>query len=213
MSRHSIEEQTLALAGVFQAADLVKQYAYHGTGNLPAAEASLASLLKLDAPTVHDIYGSSAGVMDGLKILRMQLAGRADHRDMEVTRYVLALLHLSKKLSQQPQLMQRIGATIEVINGQLDMFPLMHENTQAKLAELYKNTVSTLQPRIMVNGEHMHLNNERNAQRIRALLLAGIRSAILWNQIGGSRLRLLFTRKKYLNAADGLIRQSMRVVD
>jgi high frequency lysogenization protein len=45
-----------------------------------------------------------------------------------------------------------------------------------------------LSPRIMVNGDPAHLNNPENANRIRALLLAGIRAAMLWRQSGGGRL-------------------------
>ncbi|HSR54696.1 MAG TPA: DUF489 family protein, partial [Alphaproteobacteria bacterium] len=35
----------------------------------------------------------------------------------------------------------------------------------------------------------------------RALLLAGIRAAVLWRQVDGSRLRLLFGRKRIVREA------------
>ena len=47
----------------------------------------------------------------------------------------------------------------------------------------------------MVNGEHMHLMRSENTHRIRALLLAGVRAAILWRQSGGSWFTLIFRRK------------------
>ena len=77
-------------------------------------------------------------------------------------------------------------------------FPLNHSNTVARFADLYLKNISTLSPRIMVNGDPVHLNNSENANRIRALLLAGIRAATLWRQSGGGRLTLLLRRSPLL---------------
>ncbi len=44
------------------------------------------------------------------------------------------------------------------------------------------------------------------ADIIRALLLAGIRAAFLWRQLGGRRWRLLLQRKKLLQASQNLSR-------
>ena len=60
----------------------------------------------------------------------------------------------------------------------------------------------------MVNGHGGHLQNPRVANKIRALLLAGIRATLLWYQVGGSRWGLLWSRKKYLQSAQGLHRPS-----
>jgi high frequency lysogenization protein len=77
-------------------------------------------------------------------------------------------------------------------------FPVTHSNTIARFADLYLRTLSTLTRRVMVSGSQVHLNNPENANRIRALLLAGIRATILWRQSGGSRLRLLLRRNVLL---------------
>ena len=53
----------------------------------------------------------------------------------------------------------------------------------------------------MVNGEHGHLSNPAIAAKVRAALFAGIRSALLWHQLGGSRWHLLFSRKKIADEA------------
>ena len=44
------------------------------------------------------------------------------------------------------------------------------------------------------------------ANRVRTLLLAGIRSATLWRQVGGHRWQLLFQRKKLLDATRAVLR-------
>ena len=63
------------------------------------------------------------------------------------------------------------------------------------------STVSTLQPRVMVNGDPARLADGAIANQIRALLLAGMRSAVLWRQCGGTRLGLLFGRRKLATLA------------
>jgi high frequency lysogenization protein len=81
----------------------------------------------------------------------------------------------------------------------------VHPRLVEKLAELYTQTISTLTPRIMVNGEHGHLSNPLIAAKVRAALFAGIRSAFLWHQLGGSRWQLLFSRKKIAGEAANIL--------
>jgi high frequency lysogenization protein len=50
------------------------------------------------------------------------------------------------------------------------------------------------------------LKDDENQHRIRALLLAGIRAAWLWRQVGGSRWRVLFGRTALLEAAREYLR-------
>ena len=71
--------------------------------------------------------------------------------------------------------------------------------------KLYQDTISTLGPKIMVSGEQPHLSNERNANKVRALLLAGIRSAVLWKQCGGSRWQFLFGRNAYKKECERIL--------
>jgi high frequency lysogenization protein len=75
----------------------------------------------------------------------------------------------------------------------------------ARLADTYSQTISTLSPRIMVSGENNQLKNPENANRVRALLLAGIRSAVLWRQCGGRQWHLLLQRRKLIESARQLM--------
>jgi high frequency lysogenization protein len=205
--KHSKRDLTLALAGVFQAASLVKQIATTGMANSAVIESSLETLFKFDADSVEDVYGGVAGVGAGIRELNRQLSSTRDDRDMEITRYVISMLTLEKKLSANKAMLDQIAKTLENIKSGLDYFSLMHENTILKIGQLYKDTVSNLNPRIIVSGEQTHLGNENNASRIRALLLAGLRSAILWRQCGGTRLSILFNRKSYENESKLLFRE------
>ncbi|MEW8367847.1 MAG: DUF489 family protein, partial [Candidatus Thiodiazotropha taylori] len=70
---------------------------------------------------------------------------------------------------------------------------------------IYAENISTLKPRIMVSGETIYLQNSDNVNRIRALLLSGIRSAMLWRQTGGRRRQLLFSRSNYIDNCKNLL--------
>ena len=205
--KHSKRDLTLAIAGVFQAAALVKQIANTGMANSAVIESSLETLFKFDADSVEQVYGGVGGVGAGIRELNKQLGSARTERDSDVTRYVISILILEKRLSANTAMLNHIGQALDNIKSGLDYFSLMHENTVLKLGQLYKDTISNLSPRIIVNGEQQHLSNENNASRIRALLLAGIRSAILWRQCGGSRWSLLINRKRYETESTLLLRE------
>ncbi len=200
----SLRDRTLALAGVYQAASLVHQIATRGMTDSAALEASINSIFKLDAPSTEAVFGSTAGLITGLSTLKRQLSEKqAD--TMQITQYVVTLLHLERKLSRQPALLERIAGGIRQAKQQSEHFSVTHENVLANLADLYKNTISTLTPRVLVQGEHGYLNNPDNANKVRAILLAGIRAAVLWSQCGGSRWHVLFKRSALLAETEKLL--------
>ncbi len=191
-------DRAIALAGVLQAADLVRHIARRGQANAEEIDTCLASLLKINAASSIDIYGDLGQLRAGLHLLEKQLSNPSD---IELTRYAVTLLGLERKLSGRTDLLQAIGVSLEEITQNLSHFPINHSNTIARFADIYLKNISTLSPRIMVNGVQIHLNNPENAKRIRALLLAGIRAATLWRQSGGSRWLLLLRRNPLLRQA------------
>ncbi|MES0327424.1 MAG: DUF489 family protein, partial [Gammaproteobacteria bacterium] len=126
-------------------------------------------------------------------------------RNLEVTKYAISMIALEKKLSANPKMLEQVTEGLNEIQKSMEFFSLMHENVFAKLGGLYKDTISTLQPKIVVQGERAYLSNESNANKVRALLFAGIRAAVLWRQCGGSRWHILLGRKKYLNECQYLL--------
>jgi len=201
---HSKYDQTLALAGIYQCASLVKQIANVGKVNSAQVETSIETLFRFDANTVEEVYGSVADVMHGIKVLHSHLSDKSN-QDIEITKYVISIIMLERKLSNHPQMLETIDKMLKDIEAQFEFFPLNHENTFAKLGHVYQETISTLGPKIIVSGEQPFLSNERNASKVRALLLAGIRSAVLWNQCGGSRWQFLFGRRAYIDECKKLI--------
>ena len=201
---HSKYEQTLALAGIYQAASLVKQIANTGKANSAHIDASIETLFRFNADNVEQIYGSVASISHGVKVLHQHLKDKSN-RDLEITKYVISLLMLERKLSGNNKMLDEIDQRLKKIEAKFDFFPLNHENTFAKIGQLYKDTISTLGPKIIVSGEQPYLSNEINASKVRALLFAGIRSAVLWRQCGGSRWQFLFGQKAYINECEKIL--------
>jgi len=206
MQLNTITNQTIALAGIAQAAALVQQLATTGAADPTAMEASIASVLKIDSGSVIDVYGSLAGIKLGLEQLNVQMTGYKIVNP-EQARYSASLVFLENQLSGRKDLLKLIQIGITKAQAQSEHFGSLHENVLANLGEVYQSTISTLQPRIMVNGEQEYLSRPDVANKIRACLLAGIRSAILWKQCGGTRWKFLFSRKKIQAELQILLKQ------
>lgn len=206
MSLNTLSNQTIALAGIAQACSLVQQLATSGSCPGPALEASIGSLLKIDSDSVADVYGGLAGIRHGLEQLQAQLGSRA-LANPEQARYAAQLVYLQKRLAAKPAMLESIRTGIGRAQAQAEHFGVLHENVLANLADVYHSTISTLQPRIMVQGDPQHLGNQGTVNKIRAVLLAGIRSAHLWRQCGGSRWKLLLARQKIRHEAEFLLTQ------
>ena len=194
-------QRTLALAGLFQTARLVQQLAREGRADTLAFTASIQSVLAIDAPSTEAVYGGVAGLRTGLELVRHKLAGETDPGDIEIAKYVLSMIQLERRLRRQPDMQEAIRRGIEAARSQMKFFQPegnggAHPRLVEKLAELYTQTQSTQAPRIMVNGDHGHLGDPQIAAKVRAALFAGIRSAFLWRQLGGSRWQLLLGRKR-----------------
>ncbi|MGZ8216864.1 high frequency lysogenization protein HflD [Methylomagnum sp.] len=201
----TLTNQTIALAGLSQALSLVQQIAKRGIADREAMETCLASTLKIDSDEVLDVYGDLSRLAHGLRQLDQQLA-EPDKVDKEQARYASTLVFLERKLMKQPAMVESIGVTLHGAAERAQAVGVLHEDVYQALAEAYQQTLSQLQPRVLVTGEQMYLADSDNGQRIRALLLAGIRSVVLWRQCGGARWRLLFYRTRMQQEARRLLR-------
>jgi high frequency lysogenization protein len=200
-----MREKTLALSGVFQATELVRQAANHGTWSGYAASASLHSLFKLEAGSTEEVYGEVSKMRLGVETMLAVLEG--DGRYAESLRYAVGLLQIEKKFRRSGKVQQQVGQGLENVSalGQ-ELEQHEREDLQAhEISELYTDTISKLSPRIVVNGSPQYLRNERTVDWVRTLLLAGLRSAILWNQLGGGRFELMFGRKKIIEEGRALL--------
>ena len=107
------------------------------------------------------------------------------------------------QLSKEHVMMDRLRGQLEVTLQKSDQLGPTHEAVIENLNAAYQDTVSTLKFRITVTGNHgRHLQQGNNPAKVRALLLSGVRAAMLYRQLGGGRLSLLFQRNRIFKELD-----------
>lgn len=200
-----LRNQVLALAGLFQAGYLVDRLANSGQVEALPFESTIGSILQLDPRTTEDVYAGVDGVRRGLQVLRDILGSAEEPHHGTVVRYVINLLHLERKLSGNKEMLMVLRARLEQANQQARHFDTTHENVLASLDSIYQDTLSTFTFRIQVTGESVYLRDDAVAHKVRALLLAGVRSAMLWRQLGGRRWHLLFRRRRLQETCAALL--------
>lgn len=201
------QEQLIALGGVFQAAVLVDKIAKTGQANEAALACMLGSLLVMDPKDTLDVYGGDdLNLREGYRSLVSALERDPATLQREPLRYALSMLGLERKLAKRDDMLEVIGKRLPQIKSQVEHFGPTHENVIAASGALYQDTLSTLRQRIQVHGDMRNLQQPNNASKIRALLLAGIRSARLWRQLGGHRWQLVMSRRKLLKELYPMLR-------
>lgn len=201
-----IEDRTIALAGIFQAAAIVQQVARTGEVPKEAFETSVKSIFELDPPSTEAVYGDVSQLTLGLDVLSSLLVKKDTSRYAETFRYSVGLIHIEKQLRTNEDLLSILRSRLEQTHNQLGHFDndLLHPSVIAKLAGLYVDTLGTFNYRIQVKGDPRFLQQDEVANKIRAVFLAGVRSVMLWRQLGGSRIQFLFGKAKTLNALNSL---------
>ena len=201
----NLTNQTIALAGLAQAVTLVQQIAKRGHADQEAMEVLIVSTLKIDADDILDVYGGLAGLKTGLRQLERQLT-EPRQVDPELARYASTLMYLEQSVMKQPAMTEAIGVAVKRAQANAEKAGhVLDDDVLAALAYGYQQTLSQLKPRVIVSGEQRHLSDQQNGDRIRALLLAGVRSALLWRQAGGVRWIFLFIRAKLQREARRLL--------
>jgi high frequency lysogenization protein len=204
----NLQHQTLALAGMFQSAALIDQLAHGNSINQAAFDCCLDSLFTLDSNSVQDIYGDGEGLMQGLKSLVDYLGGTNRSLTNKLTAYyILSMVKITGRLLADETMTKSIQQGLEDIQQQTQTFEMSPSGKLHKIDGLYQRTISLIKPRIIVQGEQVNLTNSDTTTRVRTLLFAGIRATVLWKQLGGSRLKLVFSRKKYVQQAEQLLRK------
>jgi high frequency lysogenization protein len=198
-------DRVIALAALMQVVTLVQQIAQTGQVNQAEFETLLNSLLDTDAANTEAVYGNLDQLKTGLKQLNSQLSKKKDKKDVALLRYIIGLLHLERQLAKRPAMLDLISREIDQIPQQIEYFgDINNPQVIARFADIYHRTISELTPRIQVHGDPSFLQQADNVNRVRALLLAGIRAAILWHQKGGRRWQFIFQSRKMLKIASSL---------
>ncbi|NND82771.1 MAG: DUF489 family protein [Gammaproteobacteria bacterium] len=190
-----MKERTIAMAGVMQSCSQVQALARTGDWNRPVAEVCVRSVLVLDALNSAAVYGGLNGVEVGLDMLANGVFDSPAMEDVEVVQYATALLFLQQQLYRDQPRFEKFAEAIEPLSRHTG------DDLYEACSRVYQQYISEMRPQIIVQGEQGHLERPDVAPKIRTLLLSGLRSAVLWQQKGGTRWRLLWERGGYAKQA------------
>ena len=189
--RNKMRDQMLAFVGIAQAATLVSDIANGRPVSVNDEQAIVAAIFVTNPDTVEDVMGEIADYATGLATARALLS-TPDQAMVEPMRYTMAIIDISRRLRANAALSARLGELIE------ELVPtwrtLAPETLYERTSAVYQSTISTLERRVHVTGSAELLRQATVANRIRTLLLAGIRCSWLWQQMGGRRWHLLMRR-------------------
>jgi len=196
-----MQERVLALAGLAQALKQVRRIAETGQADAAVLATALDSVLRIDASSAEDVYGGSESLRPGLRLLHGYFNNLPD--DEQLPKLALAVIQLERRFINDRDMVQRVHQGItQARNESQRAGSSTHPEVLATLGNLYSETVSNLRPRVMVQGNPHYLGQADIVSEIRAVLLAALRSAVLWRQMGGNYLDFLLRRKQLLSAVE-----------
>jgi len=196
MSFHTIESRSIAFAAMCQAAYLVDKIANKGVcPDAVSFNASLTSITRTEGDAPLTIFGGHESLKLGYQTAIAQLDNANGTRQIQITKYVAGLMALERKLSANASTLNLLGERINQVHRQLAHFNIDDDSVLSNFDAIYRDLISNLGPKIQVNGNPTHLQQDHVQHKIRALLLAGVRAAVLWRQVGGKRRQLLLSRK------------------
>jgi high frequency lysogenization protein len=198
-----MRDRAIALAGLMQALRLVQQMANQGQAESRPLQACVDSLFRFDAEDVLAVYGDQQALEPGAQLLLAQLDGR---RDPAITRMAVSLLQLERRFSANRDAMEAVHRSLQSLETERRTQGALHPALLAKLGSLYAERVSPLGARVLVQGNPVYLGQPSVVGEVRACLLAGLRAAVLWRQVGGGYLDFVLRRRALLDAVRELAR-------
>lgn len=201
MAQSNKHAQTMAFAAIAQCAQLAHNMAKNGSVDNTQWSVCINSLICTDPDSIEDIYAPSTDLFLGYKTLINQLSDSGEGRSVEITKYIAGLISLERKLSSSDNSLSMMGQRLDQVKRQLHHFTINDDAVIANLASIYSDIISPLGAKIQITGSPNQLQQQAVQEKIRALLLAGVRAAVLWRQMGGKRRHLFFYRKELVSNA------------
>ncbi|MCD9087123.1 high frequency lysogenization protein HflD [Stenotrophomonas sp. SY1] len=201
----SIDDRVLALAGIAQALQQVRRIAETGHSENAIVRTAMDSVMRIDAASPAAVYGSTTQLEPGLRLVRDYF--RNQGKDDLLPRLTLSVMQLERRFVREDATVDKVTAGVARAARQAqELGDSSHPDVLAAMGSLYADTISQLKPRIMVQGNPHYLGQAAVVSEIRALLLAAVRSAVLWRQLGGTYWDFLFSRKTMVEAIERQLR-------
>jgi high frequency lysogenization protein len=200
----AMDDRVLALAGLVQALRQVRQIAETGQADAEVLGTALDSVFRIDADSPAAVYGGEQAVAPGLHLLEDYFGNQG--QDEQLPRLALAVLQLERRFAKEDVTATKVREGILALEPVATRLGSGHPDVLSALGSLYADTVSHLRPRVMVQGNPHYLGQANVVAEIRAVLMAALRSAVLWRQLGGSLWDFVLRRREISTAVQSKLR-------
>jgi high frequency lysogenization protein len=192
--------RVLALAGMVQSLKLVRQIAETGHADTGSQRIVLDSVFRIDADSVDAVYGGGSQLRHGLLTMRDHLVDRSG--DELLPKLGMSILQIERRFVGDEGMAEQVIDGLRRLDATAQRQGSIHPDVIGRLGQLYADTISHLRPKVIVQGNPHYLQQPEVVAEIRALLLAALRSAVLWRQVGGSYWDFVFRRRAMMQVVE-----------
>ena len=192
----SIDKQLYSLAALYQSCNAISRIAWEGKYEEKEFLPLIKSILDVDSDDPLAIYQKPASLKSGFEFLKKQVVDDIFTRSSETRRYISSIKDLVKRINTSSIIDEQFKKRIDRLNE--TEYEKNTDDTVLEIGQLYKDTFSKLEPRIVISGDNQYLKEDLNAARIRTALMAAIRSVYLWKSCNGSNFKFFLFRKRYV---------------
>ncbi len=192
----TIDQQLYSLAALYQSCNAISRIAWEGQYDEKEFLPLIKSILDVDSDDPLTIYQQPISLKSGFEFLKKQVVDDIFTRSSETRRYISSIKDLIKRINTSNIIDEQFRKRIDRINE--NEYEKNTDNIVLEIGQLYKDTFSQLEPRIVISGDNQYLKQDLNAARIRTALMAAIRSVYLWKSCNGSDLKFFLFKKRYI---------------
>ena len=193
----TIDKQLYSLAALYQSCNAISRIAWEGQYDKKEFLPLIKSILDVDSDDPLTIYQQPISLKSGFEFLKKQVVDDIFTRSSETRRYISSIKDLVKRINTSNIIDEQFRKRIDRLNE--NEYEKNTDNIVLEIGQLYKDTFSQLEPRIVISGDNQYLKQDLNAARIRTALMAAIRSVYLWKSCNGSDLKFFLFKKKYIS--------------
>ena len=193
----TIDQQLYSLAALYQSCNAISRIAWEGQYDEKEFLPLIKSILDVDSDDPLTIYQQPISLKSGFEFLKKQVVDDIFTRSSETRRYISSIKDLVKRINTSSIIDEQFRKRIDRLNE--NEHDKNTDNIVLEIGQLYKDTFSQLEPRIVISGDNQYLKQDLNAARIRTALMAAIRSVYLWKSCNGSDLKFFLFKKKYIS--------------
>ena len=199
----NLENQTISLAAIYQSCLIIQEIAWHGKFNKDNLEILINGIFITSPSSIYYVYKNIIDLTSGLNLLKHQFTG--NNKNHEINKYFDSLLKLSNGLEKNEKITQDIQHELIDLKDIFDNKEITIDDKSTKISTLYTNTLSKIEPRIIISGDNKYLKDPMVASKIRTSLFVGLRSIFLWKEYGGSKIKNFFFKSRIVREIDRLL--------